>query len=449
MDKKDKRKKILKVAGLIGLFLIVFGLSYALFTVTLNGTKKVKISTGRLELQLLDSNNNPIYITDQNNTTSYEINLDNQVPVSDEVGLDTQAFEFKLKNSGSVKASYTIYLDDVALEEGEERLADEYVRYSLTKNGSEENPQGLSTRELDKGTIEANNTINEYTLKIWIAEDATNEAMDKVFNATLRVEGTQYVAPPASEYGVEIASTQLSETITATYYQPEDTGYNSTSKIKRMSNVERYEGGTLVISGTGDMPGEWDEDSEDWKIHAFLAGLDSISGVQFYDGEPFFIDDNSFEYKYNPTTVIVSEGITSIGYSTFERLRSIENILLPSTLRIIYEGAFIGISVSNLILPDGLQELDYYVFEDASITEIRVPSSLITINEGAFNSASISKIFMESEVVNCDGPIAVLWADDAVIYCKTQTCYDNLQSQQPLLTLSRNVNLLLDPTKFE
>ena len=199
MDKKDKRKKILKVSGLIVLFLLVFGLSYALFTVTLNGTKKVKIKTGKIELQLLDKNNNPIYSTSNNVETSYEINLDNQVPVSDEEGLESTAFEFKLKNTGNLKANYTIYLDDVALETGESRIDDEYIRYSLTKNGSEENPRGLSSRELDKGTIEADNTTNTYTLKIWIAEDATNEAMDKVFNATLRVEGTQYVAP-ASPY---------------------------------------------------------------------------------------------------------------------------------------------------------------------------------------------------------------------------------------------------------
>ena len=205
MKEESKKKKILRISGLIGLFLIVFGLSYALFTVTLNGTKKVKIKTGKLELQLLDSNNNPIYITDQNTTTSYEINLDNKVPVSDEVGLDSTAFEFKLKNSGSVKAKYTIYLDDVALEEGESRIDDQYIRYSLTKNGSEDSAQALASRELDKGTIEADNTINTYILKIWIAEDATNEAMDKVFSATLRVEGTQYVQTGPFEDGTAAA----------------------------------------------------------------------------------------------------------------------------------------------------------------------------------------------------------------------------------------------------
>ena len=211
MDKKDKRKKILKVSGLIGLFLIVFGLSYALFTVTLNGTKKVKIKTGKLELQLLDSNNNPIYVTGQNSESSYAINLDNQVPVSDESGLGQDGFTFKLKNSGNVKAKYTIYLDDVALEEGESRIDDQYVKYSLTKNGTESTPALLSTtvteneRQLDKGTIETDNTTNTYTLKIWIAEDATNEAMDKVFNATLRVEAVQYVNTTGFEDGTAAA----------------------------------------------------------------------------------------------------------------------------------------------------------------------------------------------------------------------------------------------------
>ena len=192
MEKKSN-KKVLKVIGLLGLFLLVFGLSYALFTVTLNGTKKVKVKTGKLELQLLDENNQDI--TDPENA-GYVINLDNAVPTSDEDGLQTSAFTFKLKNNGSIDASYTIYLDDVALESGENRLPDSAVRYSLTKNGSSDNPQDLTTigtnpnRKLDEGIIKKDAT-NTYTLKIWIDEEAGNEAMGKAFYATLRVEGLQ------------------------------------------------------------------------------------------------------------------------------------------------------------------------------------------------------------------------------------------------------------------
>ena len=196
----NKNSKILKIIGAAGLFLIAFGLSYALFSVTLNGTKKAKISTGRLELQLLDKNNNPIYITDQNTTTSYEINLNNQAPISDEEGLNSTAFEFKLKNSGNISAKYTIYLDDGALDDGENRIDDKYIKYSLTKNGSNGVAEDLISiganpnRKLDSGAIN-NNAINTYTLKVWISKDADNDAIDKVFNVTLRVEGTQYESP--------------------------------------------------------------------------------------------------------------------------------------------------------------------------------------------------------------------------------------------------------------
>ena len=232
MEKKDKKNKILKGSVLVGLFLLVFGLSYALFQITLNGAKKVKIKTGKLELQLLDKNNNPIYTTGGDTTTSYEINLDNQVPVSDEVGLDSTAFEFKLKNSGNIKTSYTIYLDDVALEDGESRIDDSYVKYALTKNGTESSPALVSTmgenpnRELDKGIISTAPTTNEYILKIWIDHDATNEAMDKVFHATLRIVGTQYVQTGPFEDGT-FAATLYKKSQVKTLASPVPNGFNS------------------------------------------------------------------------------------------------------------------------------------------------------------------------------------------------------------------------------
>ena len=241
MEKNNKKKKILKVSGLIALFLIVFGLSYALFQVTLNGTKKVKLKTGKLELQLLDENNSPIYVTGQNSESSFAINLENQVPESDEVGLDQEGFTFKLKNTGNVKAKYTIYLDDVVLGTDETRIDDGYVKYALTKNGTESTPALVSSmvvdnaRELDKGVIETDNTTNTYTLKIWIDEAATNAAMDKVFSATLRVEAVQYVQTGPFEDG----------TFAAALYNKGVVGeYNATiSKIPDACSVEHEESG--------------------------------------------------------------------------------------------------------------------------------------------------------------------------------------------------------------
>ena len=71
--KNNKKKQIIKIAGLIGLFLLVFGLSFALFTVTLNGTKKNRITTGTLSLELLDKNGNPIDKMKPSLSTIYEL----------------------------------------------------------------------------------------------------------------------------------------------------------------------------------------------------------------------------------------------------------------------------------------------------------------------------------------------------------------------------------------
>ena len=194
MDNNIKRKKVLKVIGLLGLFLLVFGLSYALFTVTLNGTKKVKVKTGKLELQLLDENNNDI--TDPENE-GYSLNFDNVAPMSDEDGLKQEGFVFKLKNSGTIVADYKIYLDDVELSSGENRIDDKDIRYSLVKNTYREEAKSLfdlgsnPNRVLDSAVIEPNRTYT-YSLKIWIDENAGNDAMNKIFHATLRVEGVQY-----------------------------------------------------------------------------------------------------------------------------------------------------------------------------------------------------------------------------------------------------------------
>ena len=457
MDNKDRRKKILRISGLIGLFLLVFGLSYALFTVTLNGTKKVKVKTGKLELQLLDENNNDI--TDANNA-GYVINLDNQVPVDDETGLGTQAFEFKLKNNGTIDASYTIYLDDVALEEGEDRLPDSAVRYSLTKNGSSDSAQDLTTigtnpnRKLDEGIIKKDVT-NTYTLKIWIDEEVTNEAMDKVFAATLRVVGEQYVEQP-SPYGTKIAEEQITDTITVTYYQPEETsGYNSNNSIKRISNVKNidneatYEGGTLVVSGTGEIP----DSAEDWgnwsKLTIFLVGAESSQDmVDNYEKYFYYDGADNLIYFYKPQKIIVEEGITSIGNAAFDHMNSVTSVELPSTLLEIKFAAFRATSLSNVDLPESMITLENDAFSETLITSLKMPASITTLSPVGL---SLTELLVEGDNLQYDGSGGSSGASigNATIYCKTQACYDNLQSQQPLNAASGNVNIVVDPSKFE
>ena len=118
--KNTKKSKIIKVAALLGLFLFVFGISYALFTVVLNGTKRNRITTGNLGLTLTDINGNI-------EPEGLAINLENTVPITDEEGVETEAYQFVVTNTGTIPASYKLHLVD----DGVNTLKDEYIKYDL------------------------------------------------------------------------------------------------------------------------------------------------------------------------------------------------------------------------------------------------------------------------------------------------------------------------------
>ena len=133
-----------------------------------------------------------------------ELTLSSQIPLEDKEGMTLEGFNFSLINNGKIETDYTIYLDDIALDEGENRMPDSSIRYSLTKNevaGYSDNLSNMGAnpnRVVDKGSIAVDETIN-YTLRIWIDYDATSEeAGGKTFKGKLRVVATQPVGEKAS-----------------------------------------------------------------------------------------------------------------------------------------------------------------------------------------------------------------------------------------------------------
>ncbi|MGN0973752.1 MAG: hypothetical protein ACI4OT_03325 [Bacilli bacterium] len=189
-NKIVKKNKIIKVTALLGLFLLVFGVSYALFSVVLEGTKKNTIKTGKLELKLLN---------EQGNTIEGEtIGLENVIPVINEEGLTTTPYTFTIENSGSLEAEYKITLDDLDLESGEERLEDKYIKTHLVITDEagktiESTPiilSAIENRILDAGVILPGKS-RSYKLYMWLDLGADENAINKVFSAKLKLEGTQ------------------------------------------------------------------------------------------------------------------------------------------------------------------------------------------------------------------------------------------------------------------
>ena len=183
-----KNKNIIIIAIAI-IILLLIGIAFAYLRTTLHGEKDYVIRTGSLGLRLEESN---------------ELTLEKLIPIEDSEGMSLDGFNFSLVNNGNIETDYTIYLDDIPLDEGETRMPDSAIRYSLTRNDETFMTRNLTTmgsnpnRIVDFGSIGVDETIN-YTLRIWIDYDATTEeASGKTFKGKLRVVASQSSGEKAS-----------------------------------------------------------------------------------------------------------------------------------------------------------------------------------------------------------------------------------------------------------
>ena len=66
-----------------------------------------------------------------------------------------------------------------------------------------------------------------------------------------------------------------------------------------------------------------------------------------------------------------AEGITEIGENTF-MYPSLENVILPSTLKVIQTRAFMNAGIRNIAFPDGIRSIEYYAFTGSALTDISI-----------------------------------------------------------------------------
>ncbi len=103
MKEAIKKNKKFIIIGLVIIVLLLIGIAFAYLTTTLQGDKEYLVRAGTLDLVLEEGN---------------ELTLEKQIPIEDSEGQSLNGFNFSLVNHGSIDTDYTIYLDDIALDEG-------------------------------------------------------------------------------------------------------------------------------------------------------------------------------------------------------------------------------------------------------------------------------------------------------------------------------------------
>ena len=120
--------------------------------------------------------------------------------------------------------------------------------------------------------------------------------------------------------------------------------------------------GTLFITGSGpmkDYTSSWD------------------GGAPWYDN-----------YINTITSVVISDGVTTVGNYAFQYCRKLVSVSLPDSIISIGDNAFRETSsLKSIELPSNLEYIGRYAFCVSMIQSIDIPDSVTTIGDGAFLSA--------------------------------------------------------------
>lgn len=150
-----------------------------------------------------------------------------------------------------------------------------------------------------------------------------------------------------------------------------------------------------------------------------FSGTGNMKNYSYSGGQPWAM------YSDLITSVIIENGVTSVGDCAFKGLTKLENVTLPASgLTKIGEAAFYGCtSLKAISLPDGLYTVNDYTFKGCSALEdVRLPKTLVKVGQGAFeNCTSLDYIFIpgDTEIIGswsfkgCTGLLEVdmQWAD--------------------------------------
>ncbi len=131
----------------------------------------------------------------------------------------------------------------------------------------------------------------------------------------------------------------------------------------------------------------------------------------------------SYSFKENLKSVVISEGITTIGESAFE-FSLLESVKLPSTLK-------------------NIGYMSFWACEN--LTEINIPEGVERIEDGAFGCTNIKSFYIPASVTYCDAPFDFNVLNEVVVDEDNQNYY----SKDGVLFRKSDNELLLYPRANE
>ena len=211
LTKMGKRQLMLTLLSIFGVTLLSIGSTFAMFTVSSKSAEYNVVKSGTLNIS---------FDADSSST----IGLNGALPTSDSDGLAQTGNTFTITNTGSLTAEYTVSLQDDKDMITQDNCSDKQLDKGFIKYNIEGTNIKLLSDSIDSTIISGSLKAGEsktFTLKLWIKEDATNEALGKHYHGKIVVDANQEGAP------------QLATKLIMDKANAEDLDYNSATDAQK------------------------------------------------------------------------------------------------------------------------------------------------------------------------------------------------------------------------
>ena len=101
------------------------------------------------------------------------------------------------------------------------------------------------------------------------------------------------------------------------------------------------------------------------------------------------VGSGCFEFNNDLTDVLIPEGVETIEDNAFRYCSNLKNVILPQSLCEIGDEAFCNCgSLTGIGIPDGCSSIGANCFESSGLTDIVIPDGIDTIEDGTFSYCS-------------------------------------------------------------
>ena len=157
---------------------------------------------------------------------------------------------------------------------------------------------------------------------------------------------------------------------------------------------------TPVASGTcgKETPEDvtWRLEGEAGHYGLFISGTGEMADYIYLNTRPWH------NYSENIKTIVIENGVTSIGECAFCECNGLTSISIPASVTSIGAEAFNGCSkLTTVSIPASVTSIGNYAFGYCSaLTSIEIPASVTTIGEEAFNNTALTSIEIPASVTS-------------------------------------------------